>query len=34
MTSNKYNIEIMPKALELFYNKELQEEFAKIKIKK
>ncbi len=34
LTSKIFNIEIMPKALELYYNKELQEEFDKVKIKK
>ena len=34
MTSKTYDIEILPKSLELYYDEDLQNEFAKIKIKK
>ncbi len=34
MTSKTYNIEILPKSLELYYDKDLQNELTKIKIKK
>ena len=34
MTSKRFNIEVIPEGIDLYYNEDLQKEFAKIKVKK